>query len=135
MTKRIFVDTNVPLYALDTESTKQKAALAIMRGNPVISVQVVNEFISVVTKKTTLSRREINQLAGVMLRRCEVIAIDSALVNAAIALGEKFKLSHWDSLIVAAALQAECDVLYTEDLHNGQVIYSQLTIINPFLRS
>lgn len=133
MTVRAFADTNVPLYALDVDEAKRKKALALLRGNPVISVQVVNEFISVATGKKRLTRAEANRLAGVMMRRCEVVAMDAALVGEAIALGERLQLSHWDSLIVAAALRANCDTLYSEDMQHGQLIDGRLKIVNPFL--
>ena len=132
MTVRAFADTNIPLYALDVDLQKRKKALALLRGNPIISVQVVNEFISVATGKMKLARPMINRLAGVMMKRCEVIPMDTAMVREAIALGERFQLSHWDSLIVAAALKAECDTLYTEDMQHGQLIDNRLTVINPF---
>ena len=132
MTVRAFADTNIPLYALDVDLQKRKKALALLRGNPIISVQVVNEFISVATGKMKLARPMINRLAGVMMKRCEVIPMDTAMVREAIALGERFQLSHWDSLIVAAALKAECDTLFTEDMQHGQLIDNRLTVINPF---
>lgn len=133
MTARCFADTNIPLYALDVDAEKRRKALALLRGNPVISVQVVNEFISVATGKMKLGRAEINRLARIMMKRCEVVAMDAAMVGEAIALGERFQFSHWDSLIVAAALRANCDTLYSEDMQHGQVIDNRLTVINPFL--
>ncbi len=55
------------------------------------------------------------------------------MVKEAIALGERYQLSHWDSLIVAAALRANCDTLYSEDMQHGQLIDGRLTVINPFI--
>jgi len=133
MTVRAFADTNIPLYALDVDGEKRKKALALLRGNPVISVQVVNEFISVATGKMKLARPQINRLARVMMKRCEVVTMDAAMVKEAIALGERYQLSHWDSLIVAAALRANCDTLYSEDMQHGQLIDRRLTVINPFI--
>ena len=54
------------------------------------------------------------------------------MVREAIALGERFQFSHWDSLIVATALEAGCDTLYSEDMQHGQLIDNRLTVINPF---
>jgi predicted nucleic acid-binding protein len=87
MTVRTFANTNVPLYALDVDEVKRKKALALLRGNPVISVQVVNEFISVATSKRKLARPEANRLAGVMMKLCEVIAMDATMVGEAMAPG------------------------------------------------
>ncbi|MGZ9055546.1 PIN domain-containing protein [Methylomagnum sp.] len=133
MTARAFADTNVPLYALDADIEKRKKALALLRANPVISVQVANEFISVATRKMKLSKAVINRLVGIMIKRCEVIPMDAAMIGEAIVLGERYQFSHWDSLIVAAALRANCDTLYSEDMQHGQVIDNRLTIINQFL--
>ena len=133
MTVRYFADTNIPLYALDIDEEKRRKALALLRLNPVISVQVVNEFIGVAIGKMKISRPEINRLARIMMKRCEVVPMDVGLVAEAIALGERFHFSHWDSLIVAAALRANCDILYSEDMQHGQVIDGHLTIVNPFL--
>jgi predicted nucleic acid-binding protein len=133
MTVRAFADTNIPLYALDVDAEKRKKALALLRGNPVISVQVVNEFISVATGKIKLARPQINRLARVMMKRCEVVTMDAAMVKEAIALGERYQLSHWDSLIVDAALRANCDTLYSEDMQHGQLIDGRFTVINPFI--
>jgi predicted nucleic acid-binding protein len=133
MTVRAFADTNIPLYALDVDAEKRKKALALLRGNPVISVQVVNEFISVAIGKMKLARPQINRLARVMMKRCEVVTMDEAMVKEAIALGERYQLSHWDSLIIAAALRANCDTLYSDDMQHGQLIDGRLTFINPFI--
>ena len=133
MTVRAFADTNIPLYALDVDAEKRKKALALLRGNPVISAQVVNEFISVATGKMKLARPQINRFARVMMKRCEVVTMDAAMVKEAIALGERYQLSHWDSLIVAAALRANCDMLYSEDMQHGLLIDGRLTVISPFI--
>ena len=133
MTVRAFADTNIPLYALDVDAEKRKKALTLLRGNPVFSVQVVNELISVATGKMKLAQPQINRLARVMMKRCEVVTMDAAIVKEAIALGERYQLSHWDSLIVAAALRANCDTLYSEDMQHGQLIGGRLMVINPFI--
>ncbi|WNV04106.1 PIN domain-containing protein [Candidatus Methylospira mobilis] len=132
MTARFFADTNIPVYALSADAEKRKKALALLRRNPVISVQVVNEFITVAVNKMKLTRPDANRLASVMMKRCEVVPMDAAMVAEAISLGERLQLSHWDSLIVAAALRAGCDALYSEDMQHGQLIDNKMTILNPF---
>lgn len=64
---------------------------------------------------------------------CEVMPVDVAVVNEAMRLGKSHSLSHWDALIVAAALLAGCDTLYSEDLQHGQVFGGSLRVVNPFL--
>ena len=63
----------------------------------------------------------------------EVLPLDEATLDRAAAVAIRCQLSHWDALIVASALLAGCDTLYSEDLQHGQVFDKQLTVVNPFL--
>jgi predicted nucleic acid-binding protein len=62
-----------------------------------------------------------------------VLPLDEATLDLAATLAIRHQLSHWDALIVASALLARCDTLYSEDLQHGQVFDEQLTVVNPFL--
>ena len=62
----------------------------------------------------------------------EVVAVDASTLRKAIDLAKRYSLSHWDSLIVAAALLSNCEKLYSEDMQHGQVFDDQLTVVNPF---
>jgi predicted nucleic acid-binding protein len=64
--------------------------------------------------------------------RTDVLSLDESTVDQAARLAIRYQLSHWDALIVAAALLADCDTLYSEDLQDGQVFDERLTVINPF---
>lgn len=132
MTARFFADTNIAVYALDADPTRQAKAFALMRQHPVISTQVVNEFLSVLTGKQRVPRDVANRYARILLRRCEVVAVTAHVVEIAIQLGERYRCHHWDALVIAAALVAGCDTLYSEDLQDGQVFEGQLTVKNPF---
>lgn len=134
MTARFFADTNIAVYALDANPDRRAQALAIMRQQPVISTQIVNEFLSVLTGKQRVPRDEANRYARILLRRCEVVSVTPAVVEAAIQIGEHHPCSHWDALVIAAALAAGCETLYSEDLQDGQVFAGQLTVRNPFIR-
>jgi predicted nucleic acid-binding protein len=133
MTGRFFADTNVPIYALDADPARRRAALSILRARPVISVQVVNEFVSVALGKVRLPRPTVGRLAVILMRRCEVVDLTAEMVRNAIALGERYAISHWDALIVSPALDSGCERLYSEDLQSGQVFENRLTVRNPFL--
>ena len=61
-----------------------------------------------------------------------VVPVDVPTVREAIRVGERYRLSMWDSLIVAAALLSDCETLYSEDLQNGQVFDDRLKVVNPF---
>ncbi len=132
MTAPFFADTNVVVYMLDADPDKRRAATAVMRARPAISVQVVNEFLSVALGKMKLPRTTAYRLAGILMRQCEVFDLTVETVRHAIDLGERHQLSHWDALIVASALDAGCDTLYSEDLQDGQVFDGQLKVSNPF---
>lgn len=133
MTARSFADTNIVVYTLDVDRKKQQKAISLMRATPVISVQVVNEFVSVALGKMKLPRPTTTRLVNILIKRCEVLDLTIEMVRHAISLGERYQLSHWDALIVASALQADCDILYSEDLHNGQIFEDRLKVINPFM--
>ncbi len=91
MTARSFADTNVAVYALDTDPVRRGAALDVMKARPTISVQVVNEFLSVALGKMRLTRPTANRLVAILLRRCEVLDLTVEMVRTAIALGERIQ--------------------------------------------
>ena len=132
MTARYFADTNIAIYALDADESKRRQALAILREHPTISTQVVNEFLGVLLGKRKLEQVEAYRLARVLMRQCEVVSVTPEITEQAMTLGERYRLSHWDSVIVSAALNARCDTLYSEDMQDGQVFENRLTVKNPF---
>ena len=132
MTARFFADTNVAVYTLDGNEQKRRQALAVMRRHPVISTQVVNEFLNVLMGKRKLERAEAYRLARVLMRRCEVVSVSPEIAEHAMTLGERYQLGHWDSVIVSAALASGCDTLYSEDMQDGQAFEDRLMVKNPF---
>lgn len=133
MTVRIFADTNLFIYAESQNQDKAARAIEIIQNSPVISIQVINETVSVLTKKHKFLLSEAHEIAESLLELCEVVAVDTLTLRKAIDLAKRYSLSHWDSLIVAAALLAHCDQLYSEDMQHEQVFDDQLTVVNPFL--
>jgi predicted nucleic acid-binding protein len=133
MTVRVFADTNIVVYAESNDGAKTSRAVEIIEASPVIGVQVVNETISVLTRKHNFSRDEAYEVAGGLMDLCEVIDMTGETVRDAMRLASQYALSHWDSLIVSAAIQAGCDTLYSEDLQNGQVFDGRLKVVNPFI--
>lgn len=133
MIVRAFADTNVAVYCLDADVILRTKALAVMRSRPVISIQVVNEFIAVLLRQGRLPRETVIRLARILMNRCEVMSVTRQIVENAFRVGNRYQISHWDSLIVAAALAADCDTLFSEDLQHGQIFDGQLTVTNPFL--
>lgn len=133
MTGRAFLDTNVLVYAIDdSEPEKRKAARALLaqRDNFVISAQVLNEFYWAATRKLKIDPVAAGHIVR-DLARIQCVAIDAQLVQLALRAGQRWKLSHWDSLIVEAARQTGCARVLTEDLSDG-ASYDGLVIENPF---
>lgn len=135
MTARVFADTNLFVYAESADGDKSEIAYGIIQNAPVISTQVINEMVSVLTKKYGFLLFEAHEIAESLLDLCEVAAVDADTIRQAIALAKRYALSHWDSLIVASALLAGCDILYSEDMQHGQVFDGRLKVVNPFLET
>ena len=127
-----FFDTNVLLYLLSADSAKADRAEALMAKGGVVSVQVLNEFASVATRKLAMTFGEIREILATVRAVCPVRPLDIETHELALDLAERHRFSVYDSLILAAALRAGCATLYTEDLQDGQTIET-LTIRNPFV--
>ena len=132
MTDRIFVDTNIIIYSQSNQEHKSLLSTRLIEKTPVISTQVINETISVLTKKCKFTLAEAHEIAESLLELCEVVAVGEDTIRQAIALTRKYSVSHWDSLIISAALLSGCNLLFSEDMQHGQVFENQLMIVNPF---
>jgi predicted nucleic acid-binding protein len=127
-----FIDTNVLLYLLSTDDAKADRAEEAVAGGGVISVQVLNEFASVASRKLGMSLAEIRDVLGPIRTICTIQPIGEDTHDLGLRMAERYRLSIYDSMIVASALQAGCETLLSEDLQNGQIIEGTLTIRNPF---
>ncbi|MBF0399179.1 MAG: PIN domain-containing protein [Magnetococcales bacterium] len=135
MTARAFVDTNIFVYALGKSPNFRKdTANQILNGvtRPVINGQVIRELGYNLRKKAGYGEEELQEVIRQLYLDCEILADHETLFLHASRLREALSISYWDSLIVAAALTAGCDTLYSEDMQHGQRIAGSLTIINPF---
>ena len=132
-TAKPFFDTNVLLYLLSANNTKANRAETIIAADGVISVQVLNEFASVATRKLKMTYAEIREILQIVRAVYSVQAITIDTHDLSLAIAERFGFSLYDSLIISAALQAGCTLLYSEDMQYGQTIDGQLLITNPFL--
>ena len=133
MTAKSFADSNVVLYTIGKDARKAEIARGLIAGQPAISVQVVNECVSVCLRKLSFTREQAYAFARTLMDRTAVLSLDESTVDQAAVLAIRYQLSHWDALIVASALLAGCDTLYSEDLQHGQVFDDRLTVVNPFL--
>jgi predicted nucleic acid-binding protein len=131
-----FVDTNVLLYAASTnpsEADKRNAARSVLTtGDYKFSVQVAQEFFVNATGKLKPPLRSADAMEFLRaVSPAAVVALDYALFEEAVQIQDRFKISYWDSAIVAAAKRGRCNILYSEDLANGQ-IYDGIRVVNPF---
>jgi len=126
-----FFDTNVLLYLLSADQAKADAAENLIGSGGVISVQVLNEFASVATRKLRMQIPEVREVLRTVQKICEVRPLSVETHERGLEVAYRYQLSVYDATIVASALEAGCKILYTEDLQDGMVIVS-LTIRNPF---
>lgn len=133
MTGRSFADNNVVVYAEASAGEQSKRARLIMEATPVVSTQVLNESLAVLIRKNGFSRDEAHEVVDSLIDLCEVVPVDAPTVREAMRLASRYDLQHWDALIVASALAADCETLYSEDMQHGQVFDGRITVTNPFL--
>ena len=140
MSDKFFLDTNIFAYIFD-ESAPDKRQLAsdlvdhaVATNEGVISFQVAQEFITLAFRRfrPPLSSTEAEQFLAVTLGPLLAVQSSHVLYWEALHLSRRYSLSWYDSLIVAAALEADCRTLYTEDLQHGQK-FDNLRVQNPFL--
>ena len=137
MSALVFVDTNVLIYALDNaDERKQRAARSWQRElwksrRGRISFQVLQEFYAKVTEKMPRARQEARSEIHDLLA-WQPVAVDHTVLDRGWEIQDRYHLSFWDSLIVAAAKAASCRYLLTEDLNTGQEL-DDVLVVNPFL--
>ncbi len=134
--RKVFVDSNIWLYAfVDDQSSKHSQAQKTLReaNRFSISSQVVSEVCVNMLKKTAKDERFIQELIAAFYDRYEVVPIAEKTLVKASDLRTQYALSYWDSIICAAALEAQCDTLLTEDMQHGLIIDNRLELVNPFL--
>jgi predicted nucleic acid-binding protein len=129
---KTFFDTNVLLYLLSEDEAKADRAEELIANGAVISVQVLNEFAAVASRKLGMSWSEIRDVLGPIRAVCEIEPITVEIHERGVDIAERNAFSFYDATIVASALLAGCKTLYSEDLQDGQVIENSLTIRNPF---
>ncbi|HYN60107.1 MAG TPA: PIN domain-containing protein [Rubrivivax sp.] len=130
-----FFDTNVLLYLLSADTAKADRAEELLATGGTISIQVLNEFAAVASRKLPMSWIEIREVLAQIRAVCAVEAMTLETHERALRIAERYGISIYDALIVSAALLANCKILHSEDMQDGQVIERQLTIRNPFTSS
>lgn len=126
-----FLDTNILIYAFGADQ-KARRAQSLLK-DAAISVQCLNEFARVTLGKQAWPWADVEDALTAILELSDrIVSIDIELHAAGIGLAKRYKLSIFDALIVAAALRAECEILYSEDMQHGLVVGGSLRIVNPY---
>src|ERR1035438_6308343 len=139
MNARFFLDTNIFVYSFDRDSASKARratqlihqAVATRKG--MVSYQVVQEFFNVALRRFAqpMTVAEAEQYLGTVFRPLLTVHSSQALYAEALHLQHRYRLSWYDALIVAGAIEAQCGTLYSEDLQHGQR-FNDLRIENPF---
>ena len=139
MKGKAFLDTNVLVYAADeSEPGKRKTARELIsrlahEGLPCISTQVAQEFFVTITRKMNVAPLAARDLI-LAFKNFEQVIVDFEDIQAAIDGHILWKISFWDALIIIAAKKAQCAVLFSEDLNDGQIL-GGVRVMNPFRTS
>ena len=131
---RIALDSNILIYnhSLDYEN-KRLIARDFFNENPVVSSQVISEYLSVMKRNFKMEKHELLNLCSLWLEKCTIQSVLLSTIKLAESLVVKYDFQVFDGIIVAAALEANCNILYSEDMQNGQIIENVLKIVNPFI--
>jgi predicted nucleic acid-binding protein len=130
-----FFDTNVLLYVASGDPAKADRAEELIGAGGTISVQVLNEITNVARRKMGLSWTETRAFLTIIRSLLPVQPLTIDIHETGLALAERYGLSIYDAMIAASALHADCDTLWSEDLHDGIVLDGRLRIANPFRAS
>lgn len=128
----MFLDSNVILYLTDGPGAKRARSLELIDRHGIVSVQVLNEVASVLSRKHGLDWGEVSAFTSAVCAKCSVVPLTQATHERGLQYAARHQLNLYDAMIVASAVLAGCTTLYSEDMHNGLVI-DGLTIRNPYL--
>ncbi|MGR9052621.1 MAG: PIN domain-containing protein [Gammaproteobacteria bacterium] len=129
-----FFDTDILLYLMseDTDKANRAEQLVLIGGS--INVQVLNEFTALAERTLNMSHAEIRDILRTIRNLCDISPITVEIHDQAMELGERLGLPVYDAMIISAALNAECNILFSETMQHGRQIDNRLAIINPFFQ-
>jgi predicted nucleic acid-binding protein len=134
MRDRAFFDTTTLIYTVTRHDPRSEPARELLSAGGVISVQVLNEFAAVMRRKFRFSWDELTESIGAIKSCCEPVSpMTIETHEAAFLIAARYGYRIYDSLMLASAAESGCNILYSEDMQDGQQIGS-VTIRNPFRR-
>jgi predicted nucleic acid-binding protein len=134
MSDKYFVDSNIWLYAfMDSTSPKRTKSIQLIdKTGIILSTQVVNEVFANLLRKASYTESEIQQTIKNFQARYPILIVTIDIIRQASHLRTTYRLSYWDSVVIATAIDESCNIVYSEDMQHGLRI-DCLTIINPFI--
>ncbi len=129
--RKAFFDTNVILYLVSDDAENSRRSQDLMTMGGVVSVQVLNEFTSVVRRKQSMPWDDVHRVLDGLRLACSIVPLTEDTHVRALRYAERNQLHICDANIIAAAALAGCATLYSEDMHDGLVI-DGVTIRNPY---
>lgn len=137
MTAKVMLDTNLWVYLYAQNAPEKQAPVKALLANNfesvVLSAQILGELYSVLTRKKLAETAVAKEIIQKMVATFPVLEIDATKVLMALDIQTRYGYSYWDSLVLATASLHSCQVLYSEDMQDQQVIEDKLQIINPFM--
>lgn len=128
-----FLDTNILVYAVVSGDPRADVAERLLAGGAVLGVQALNEFVAVARRKLGMGWKEVEEALAAFRALCpHIVPLTVEVHEQGRAIARRDGLGFYDALMVAAALQAGCTTMYSEDMQDGMKIEGRLTIRNPF---
>jgi predicted nucleic acid-binding protein len=113
--------------------SKRKIAETLLSFDPVISAQVIAEFINVTRRLRKIPKQQLLTEASALFRHCLIAPIEISTLDMAKILIDRYDFQIFDSIVIASAIEADCDTLFSEDMQHNMTVYQKLKIINPFI--
>jgi predicted nucleic acid-binding protein len=134
ITSKFALDTNILIYSHDNnDGVKQNIARDLIIRLPIVSTQVISEYINVLKRILKVPKEQLFQIFMPNLNYCDIATVDIDTLHKAEHIMLKYNLQIFDSIIIASAIESNCKVLYSEDLQHNQIIEGILMIQNPFV--
>lgn len=132
MIDKVFLDTNVLVYFAAVDAERAAKAEALLLAGGTISVQVLNELTLACLRKVGMDWAEVDEVLAVVRTACRIEPLTETTYDLGRRLAQRYQFRIYDAMIVAAALLAGADTLYSEDMHDGLLVEDRLRIRNPF---
>ena len=127
-----FFDSSILLYIAGSDAAKAGQAEALIVEGGTLSVQVLNEITNVARRKMQLGWNEVHAMLDALRGLLDVIPLTIGIHESGLSIAERYQLSTYDAMIAAAALDAGCTTLWSEDMQHGLLISDRVRVRNPF---